>query len=86
MPDPARPKNTYLREDQILPHLAALAILRVGDGVPDRSRQDSITGPAQATDLIDQLRATGTRLTYDPDTRTIQAGDDTAVTIAAGLR
>jgi site-specific DNA recombinase len=26
-PEPGRPKNTYIREDQILPHLAALAIL-----------------------------------------------------------
>ncbi len=23
VPDPARPKNTYVREDQVLPHLAA---------------------------------------------------------------
>ena len=30
VPDPARPKNTYVREDQILPHLAALAILLAG--------------------------------------------------------
>jgi len=27
VPDPGRPKNAYVREDQILPHLAALAIL-----------------------------------------------------------
>ena len=26
-PGPGRPKNTYVREDQILPHLAAIAIL-----------------------------------------------------------
>jgi len=26
-PDPERPKNTYLREDRVLPHLAAIAIL-----------------------------------------------------------
>ena len=25
-PGPGRPKDTYIREDQILPHLAALAI------------------------------------------------------------
>ena len=29
-PIPRRPKNTYVREDQILPHLAALAILLAG--------------------------------------------------------
>jgi hypothetical protein len=30
-PDPDRPKNTYVREDQILPHPAAIAILLAGD-------------------------------------------------------
>jgi hypothetical protein len=39
VPDPARPKNTYLREDEILPHLAALSILRADRGTPDRARQ-----------------------------------------------
>jgi site-specific DNA recombinase len=34
-PDPDRPKNTYVREDQILPHLAAIAILLAGPaGIP----------------------------------------------------
>src|SRR6516164_1899345 len=36
-PDPARPKNIYLREDQVLPHLAALSILLSGDKTPDRA-------------------------------------------------
>ena len=31
-PEPGRPKNTYVREDQILPHLAAVAILLTGGG------------------------------------------------------
>jgi hypothetical protein len=30
-PEPGRPANTYVREDQILPHLAAVAILLSGD-------------------------------------------------------
>jgi site-specific DNA recombinase len=33
-PDSGRPKNTYVREDQILPHLAALAILLAGSAGP----------------------------------------------------
>jgi site-specific DNA recombinase len=86
VPDPARPKNTYVREDQVLPHLAALAILLAGDETTDRARPAGITAPAQIADLIDELRATGTPLTYDPDTRTIRAGDDTAVAITAGQR
>ena len=59
VPDPARPKNTYLREDQVLPHLAALAILLAGRSGPrDRAARLSVTGPARTADLIDQLRAT----------------------------
>src|SRR3984957_19976766 len=55
-PDPGRPGNTYAREDQVLPPLAALAILLVGDGTPDRARRAGITAPAEVADLIDQLR------------------------------
>jgi hypothetical protein len=36
--------------------------------------------------MIDELRATGTMLTYDPGTRTIRAGDDIAVVITADQR
>jgi len=84
VPDPARPKNTYVREDQVVQHLAALAILLAGDRAPDRERQVVFTGPAQAADLIDRLRATGTVLAYDPGTRTVRAGDDTAVAVTIG--
>ena len=38
-PDPGRPKNTYIREDQILPHLAALAILLASDQAPSGRRR-----------------------------------------------
>ena len=78
IPDPARPKNTYLREDQILPHLAALAILRAGNSGepdPDDAGLAQLTSPADVADLIDQLRAAGTILTYDPDNKTVRAGD-----------
>jgi site-specific DNA recombinase len=78
VPDPARPRNTYLREDQILPHLAAIAILLAGDSSepgPGNRSQGQLTGPACTADLIDQLRAAGTVLTYDPDEKTVRAGD-----------
>ena len=81
VPDPGRPKSAYVREDQILPHLAALAILRAGHGTPDCARQASITAPTQVADLIDRLGVTGTVHTYDPDTRTVRAGDDSAVAV-----
>src|SRR6266581_4484610 len=70
---PASPKNTYVREDQILPHLAALAILVAGAGRSQDSGTVQVTAPAQTAALIDQLRASGTVLTYDPQTRTIRA-------------
>jgi hypothetical protein len=34
-----------------------------------------ITGPADAAGLIDQLRADSVVLTYNPDDRTLRAGD-----------
>ena len=85
VPDPARPKTTYLRENEILPHLAALAILRAGSGTPDRARQAGITVPAQITDLIDQLRADGVVLTYDPQDRTLRADGHDTLSVTVGM-
>ena len=84
VPDPARPKNIYLREDQVLPHLAALSILLSGDKTPDRAGQAGVTAPAETAALIDQLRATGTVLTYDPRDRTLRAGDHDALSVTIG--
>ena len=80
-PDPGRPKNAYIREARILPHLAALAIL-LGGG--DQARPDGtmpVTAPAEAAGLIDQLRTAGITLTHDPDTRAIRTGDSDAVAV-----
>jgi hypothetical protein len=44
----ARPRNTYVREDQILPHLAALAILLTGDGTADGPGAVYLTVPGDA--------------------------------------
>jgi hypothetical protein len=87
-PDSGRAKNTYVREDQILPHLAAISILLAGriselgcgDGGPGQ-----VTRPADAAVLIDQLGAGGVVLTYHPDDRTLRAADhDVAVTLSEG--
>ena len=43
-----------------------------------------ITAPADAADLIDQLRASGAVLTYDPDTRTIRSGDSGMIAVTTG--
>jgi hypothetical protein len=77
----------YVREDQILPHLAAVAILLAGDaGKPGRTSGGpaQLTGPAGAAALIDQLRADGTVLTYDPASRTLRAGGHDAPPVTIG--
>ena len=83
-PGPARPKNTYVREEQILPHLAAIAILMHRPAQAQSHTRRSITratAPAQAADLIDSLRTAGITLTYDPGQQTLRCGQDIAVTI-----
>jgi len=86
-PDPGRPKNLYIREDQILPRLATLAILHASDQHAQRGRNEGsaqITAPAQAADLIDHLHATGIILLYDPSTRTLRTDQQDAVAVAIG--
>jgi len=87
-PDPGRPKTAYVREDQVLPHLAALAILLAGPaGKPGRGNRSlaQVAGPADAAALIDRLRADGTVLTYDPDNRTLRAGNAPSVSTGRDL-
>jgi hypothetical protein len=83
-PDPRRPRNTYVREDQILPRLAALAILHVGSGQAQDGGAVQVTAPAEAAGLIDRLRASGVTLTYDPDTRSVRSGDGDSVAVMVG--
>jgi site-specific DNA recombinase len=86
-PDPARPRNTYVREDQILPHLAAIGILLAGPaGKPDRGNRGlaQVTGPVGTADLIDRLRTGGIVLTYEPDNRTLLAGSQDAPSVTIG--
>ena len=85
-PGPARPGNAYVREDQILPHLAAIAILLTAPAGPGSRGRARLAGPDSTATLIDQLRADRTVLTYDPDRRTLRAGgrDAPAVTIGTG--
>jgi hypothetical protein len=84
--DSTRAKNVYIREDQILPHLAALAILLASDehvpGHPGQARQ--IASPAQAAALINHLRSSGRTFTYDSQNQTLQADTQDAVNVAVG--
>jgi hypothetical protein len=79
-----RPGQEHLRpRDQILPHLAAIAILlrEPGRGPSGTPGIAQITGPVQAADLIDTLRTSGVILTYDPDQQTLRCQDHLVVTI-----
>jgi hypothetical protein len=67
-----------------LPHLAAIAILQCGDGQGQGSGTIQVTAAAETAGLIDQLRASGAILTYDPDTRTIRADGSNPVAVTAG--
>jgi site-specific DNA recombinase len=82
-PDPGRPKNLYVREDQLLPPLAALAILHAGDhDTPHGSRKVTVSG--EAADLIDHLRTADVTLTYDPATRTLRTDTEDAIAVTTG--
>jgi site-specific DNA recombinase len=86
-PEPGRPPNTYVREDQILPHLAALAILLAspaGKPALGNGGLAQVTGPGDAAALIGQLRAGGTVLAYDPASRTLRAGGHDAPPVTIG--
>ena len=83
-PEPGLPTNTYVREGQILPHLAALAIRLGGDDQPLPDGTMQVTAPGAAAGLIDRLRTAGITLTYDPATRTIRTGDTDIVAVTVG--
>ncbi|MBV9092530.1 MAG: recombinase family protein, partial [Streptosporangiaceae bacterium] len=88
-PDPARPRNTYIRKDQVLSHLAAIGILLAGTaGTPGRGSRGTaqLTAPADAGALIDQLRAHSVALTYDPDDRTLHASGQNAPSVTIGTK
>ena len=86
-PDPARPKNLYVREDQILPRLAALAILHTGRGKPASGRNGGrarMTAPAQTAHLIDQLRSQGASLIYNPAAKTLRTDAQEPAAVSIG--
>ena len=85
-PDPRRPKNIYIREDQILPRLAALAILLAAHTGQDHRKNGlaQLTAPSQAAELIDHLRAAGLTLIYNPDKRTLRIDAEDAVAVTVG--
>ena len=83
--DPERPKNIYVREDRILPHLPALHALLI-QTTPDEGRRKrmrrgiDVRHQASAEDVIAYLREQQVTLTYDPATGTLCTGTAEAAT------
>ena len=76
-----------MQEDQVLPHLAAIAILLAG-AAPEtgcaKRGPAQLTSPGDTAALIDQLRAGGTVLTYDPVGHTLHVGGRDALSVTIG--
>ena len=78
-PDPARPKNAYVREDRILPQLPALHLPLTGADPGARRRRRTRHGmdmppPVSAGDVIGYLREHQITLTWDRAAGTLRAG------------
>ena len=73
-----------MREDQILPHLAAVAIILASGGQPGSNGTMQVTAPAGTADLIDRLRDSGAVLTYDTETQTIRTSGSDPVAVTTG--
>jgi site-specific DNA recombinase len=74
--DPARPKNTYIREDKLLPHLPALHLILATPAGRARRRTRAgadVTGGASPGEVIGYLREHEITLTWDPAAAALQA-------------
>jgi hypothetical protein len=73
-PDPARPKNTYVREDKLLPHLQALHLLLTTPAVRARRRTRAgadVRDTASPAEVIAYLREHEITLTWNPAAATV---------------
>ena len=84
-PDPARPKNTYIREDKLLPHLPALHLLLTTPAVRARRRTRAgtdVPGTVSPAEVIGYLREHEITLAWNPVPAALQArGTQTAKTV-----
>ena len=75
-PDPARPKNAYVREDKLLPHLPALQQLLTSPAMRARRRTRAgtdVRDTASHWEVIAYLRAREITLTWNPAAAALQA-------------
>jgi hypothetical protein len=61
-----------------------MALLLAGDSQARGTSTVQVTAAARTAGLIDQLRASGAVLTYDPDTRTIHIDGSNPVAVTSG--
>jgi len=77
LPDPDRPKKAHVREDRILPHLAALHLLLTEPAAGPRRRRTRRGADVRyqtAEEVICYLREQQIALTFDPAAGTLRAG------------
>jgi site-specific DNA recombinase len=84
-PDPERPKNIYIREDKLLPHLPALHLLLANPAARPRRRTRAgtdVKATASPGEVIVYLREHEITLTWNPAAASLQArGPQTAKTV-----
>ena len=84
-PDPSRPKNAYVREDRIVPHLPAVHLQLTGPAGETRrrrTRRGTDVRYQAAEGVICYLSEQEITLTYDPAVGVLRAGTgDAAQTI-----
>lgn len=71
--DSSAPRNSYVREDEIVPHLPALLVLMRGSGPPP--------SPEEA---LEYLRAEAISLIFDADARTLTVATIAGERVAIG--
>ena len=75
-PDPSRPKNTYVREDKLLPHLPALHLQLASAATRTRRRTRAgadLRSTASPGEVIAYLREHQITITWNPAAATLQA-------------
>ena len=90
-PDPAAPRNTYVREDKLLPHLPALHLLLTSPAVRARRRTragtDVIRSTVSPAEVIRYLREHEITLTWNPAAAALQTrATQTAKTVTVTAR
>ena len=89
-PDPARPRNTYIREDKLLPHLPALHLLLTSPAVRARRRTRAgadVRATVNPGEAIGYLREHEITFTWNPAAAALQArATHTAKTVTVTTR